>query len=77
MSGKRVATSFLAAAMAVGTLSSAAFAENGTVDPADLNWEKPEETINISGMQVRVIRKNFWQMKMAERPLWTSGFWKI
>ena len=48
MSGKRVATSFLAAAMAVGTLSSAAFAENGTVDPADLNWEKPEETINIS-----------------------------
>lgn len=40
MSGKRVATSFLAAAMAVGTLSSAAFAENGTVDPADLNWEK-------------------------------------
>ena len=41
MSGKRVATSFLAAAMAVGTLSSAAFAENGTVDPADLNWEKP------------------------------------
>lgn len=34
MSGKRVATSFLAAAMAVGTLSSAAFAENGTVDPA-------------------------------------------
>lgn len=39
MSGKRVATSFLAAAMAVGTLSSAAFAENGTVDPADLNWE--------------------------------------
>ena len=31
MSGKRVATSFLAAAMAVGTLSSAAFAENGTV----------------------------------------------
>lgn len=48
MSGKRVATSFLAAAMAVGTLSSAAFAENGTVDPTDLNWEKPEETINIS-----------------------------
>lgn len=48
MSGKRVATSFLAAAIAVGTLSSAAFAENGTVDPADLNWEKPEETINIS-----------------------------
>ena len=48
MSGKRVATSFLAAEMAVGTLSSAAFAENGTVDPADLNWEKPEETINIS-----------------------------
>ena len=48
MSGKRVATSFLAAAMAGGTLSSAAFAENGTVDPADLNWEKPEETINIS-----------------------------
>ena len=48
MSGKRVATSFLAAAMAVGTLSSAAFAENGTVDPADLNWEKPEETININ-----------------------------
>ena len=34
--------------MAVGTLSSAAFAENGTIDPADLNWEKPEETINIS-----------------------------
>lgn len=77
MSGKRVATSFLAAAMAVGTLSSAAFAENGTVDPADLNWEKPEETINISVYAVRVIRKNFWQMKMAERPLWTSGFWKI
>lgn len=77
MSGKRVATSFLAAAMAVGTLSSAAFAENGTVDPADLNWEKPEETLTLACMQVRVIRKNFWQMKMAERPLWTSGFWKI
>lgn len=77
MSGKRVATSFLAAAMAVGTLSSAAFAENGTVDPADLNWEKPEETINISVYAGEGDRKNFWQMKMAERPLWTSGFWKI
>lgn len=77
MSGKRVATSFLAAAMAVGTLSSAAFAENGTVDPADLNWEKPEETINISVYAGEGDQEEFWQMKMAERPLWTSGFWKI
>lgn len=77
MSGKRVATSFLAAAMAVGTLSSAAFAENGTVDPADLNWKSQKKLLILVCMQVRVIRKNFWQMKMAERPLWTSGFWKI
>lgn len=48
MKGKRVGTSFLAAAMAVGTLSSVAFAGDGTIDPADLGWEKPEETINIS-----------------------------
>mgnify|MGYP000550271027 FL=1 len=48
MSGKRVATSFLAAAMAVGTLSSAAFAENGTVDPADLNWESQKKLLTLA-----------------------------
>ena len=37
MSGKRVATSFLAAAMAVGTSS---IWERTKIDPADLDWEK-------------------------------------